>query len=44
MFIVNWLIVVSTLVVGLGFGGYAAVTGLVRSIDKYRFFALCYNC
>lgn len=36
MFAANWFIIVSTLVAGLGFGGYASVTGLVRSINQYR--------
>jgi hypothetical protein len=39
MFAVNWFIVISTLVAGLGFGGYASVTSLVKSIDKYRWVA-----
>lgn len=36
MFAANWFIIVSTLVAGLGFGGYAAINGLVRSINTYR--------
>lgn len=36
MFILNWFIVVSTLVAGLGFGGYASVMGFVRSINQYK--------
>jgi hypothetical protein len=40
MFAANWFIIVSTLVAGLGFGGYASVTGLVRSINQYRCGAL----
>lgn len=36
LFAVNWFIILSTLVAGLGFGGYASVTGLVRSINQYR--------
>ena len=36
MFAANWFIIVSTLVAGLGFGGYASVNGLVRSISTYR--------
>jgi hypothetical protein len=36
MFAANWFIILSTLVAGLGFGGYAAVNGLVRSISTYR--------
>jgi len=36
MFAFNYLIIISTLLAGLGAGGYASVTGLVKSIDKYR--------
>lgn len=36
MFAFNYFIVVSTLLAGLGAGGYASVLALVKSIDKYR--------
>lgn len=43
-FAVNWFIIVVTLVTGLGFGGYASVNGFINSLNKFGFFAKCYNC
>lgn len=44
VFIVNWIVVVVTLVVGLGAGGFASVTNLVKAVHTFGFFAVCYQC
>jgi auxin influx carrier (AUX1 LAX family) len=44
VFIVNWVVVVVTLVAGLGAGGFASVTNLVKAVNTFGFFAKCYQC
>ena len=44
MFGLNAVITLGALIVGLGFGGYASVTALIESVDKFGLFAKCYNC
>lgn len=43
-FAINWFIIISIAVVGLGFGIYAAVKNFVSSIDTFGVFAKCYEC
>lgn len=44
IYLLNAFVVVWTLVVGVGFGGYASVTNFVRQIDTFGLFAKCYQC
>jgi hypothetical protein len=44
VFVLNYIIIATTLVAGLGFGGYASVVGLIESVGKFGVFAACYNC
>jgi auxin influx carrier (AUX1 LAX family) len=44
VFALNALIIGGALIVGLGFGGYASVTALIESVDKFGLFSRCYNC
>lgn len=44
MYMVNLFVVVWTLVVGVGFGGWASITNFVRQIDTFGLFAKCYQC
>jgi auxin influx carrier (AUX1 LAX family) len=44
MYTINVFIVVWTLVVGFGLGGWASITNFVRQIDTFGLFASCYQC
>jgi hypothetical protein len=44
VFTINYILIATTAVAGLGFGGYASVVSLIDSIGKFGVFARCYNC
>lgn len=44
MYLVNAFVVVWTIVVGVGFGGWASVTNFINQIDTFGLFAKCYQC
>ncbi|KAH7434606.1 hypothetical protein KP509_06G025700 [Ceratopteris richardii] len=44
VYMINAFIVVWTLVVGVGFGGWASVTNFIHQIDTFGLFAKCYQC
>ncbi|MCO5575723.1 hypothetical protein L7F22_029526 [Adiantum nelumboides] len=44
IYIVNMFVVVWTLVVGVGLGGWASITNFIRQIHTFGLFAKCYQC
>jgi auxin influx carrier (AUX1 LAX family) len=42
--VLNWILIVSMLVFGVGFGGWSSMTTLIDSFDTFHFFAPCYQC
>eukprot|EP00249_Psilotum_nudum_P007437 c20560_g1_i1 orf=535-1254(+) len=44
VFLVNTFVVVWTLIVGFGFGGWASITNFVHQVDSFGLFAKCYQC
>lgn len=44
MYLLNIFIVVWTLIVGFGLGGWASISNFVRQIDTFGLFAKCYQC
>jgi fluoride ion exporter CrcB/FEX len=46
MKIINWTIIVSFIVLGFGFGGWATVSKLIDNTESISngFFAKCYDC
>lgn len=44
MYMVNMFVVVWTLVVGVGFGGWASITNFIHQVDTFGLFAKCYQC
>eukprot|EP00249_Psilotum_nudum_P012852 c24007_g1_i1 orf=582-2012(-) len=44
VYVLNTFIVVWTIVVGFGFGGWASITNFVHQVDSFGLFAKCYQC
>lgn len=44
IYLINSFVVVWTLVVGVGFGGWASITNFIRQINTFGLFAKCYQC
>lgn len=44
IYIINMFVVVWTLVVGVGFGGWASITNFIRQIHTFGLFTKCYQC
>lgn len=44
MYLLNTFVVVWTLIVGLGFGGWASIVNFVHQINQFGLFAKCYQC
>ncbi|KAJ7521868.1 hypothetical protein O6H91_19G072200 [Diphasiastrum complanatum] len=44
MYMINTFVVVWVAIIGVGFGGWASVTNIVKQIHTFGFFAKCYQC
>lgn len=44
MRIINWAIVGFTLILGVGYGGYASIKNFINQFSEYEIFAECYQC
>lgn len=44
VYLINLFVVVWTLVVGFGFGGWASITNFIQQINSFGLFAKCYQC
>lgn len=44
IYIINMFVVVWTLVVGVGFGGWASITNFIHQIHTFGLFTKCYQC
>ena len=42
--VINWVIIVLTVVLGVAFGGYSSMKSLIEQAHKFHLFAECYNC
>lgn len=44
MFLLNSIIIIWTVVVGIGFGGWASIINFARQINSFGFFDSCFQC
>ncbi|KAJ7519734.1 hypothetical protein O6H91_20G053900 [Diphasiastrum complanatum] len=44
MYVINAFIIVCVLVLGVGFGGWASITNIVRQVHTFGLFAKCFQC